>query len=210
MSKPAQSEIPPIEPLPAAPETTAPPSDLFDDLNNLLLPQNFAEIAGVKKLLRTVPVRKPNKQDFIRVHPDPAFRGDFPMIELKDDREEYLIAGSGLAGELASEIVNKTLYTAINRQAVVFLWPVRLPSPDGKDLLWNSSAREAASEAIKTWIRVSSNMSLGAYEIIAAEGITTEPKWPEVSFQGLLRIAFRDRVITSLDHPVVKRLQGLM
>jgi len=210
MSKPAQSEIPPIEPSPTARETTTPPPDPFDNLDNLRLQQNFAETAGVKKLLRTVPVRKPNKQDFIRVHPDPAFRENFPMIELKEDREEYLIAGSGLAGELASEIVNKTLYTAVNRQGVVFLWPVRLPSPDGKDLLWNSSAREAASEAIKTWIRVSSNMSLGAYELIAAEGITVEPQWPPVSFQELLRIAFRDRVITSLDHPVVKRLHGLV
>jgi hypothetical protein len=43
--------------------------DLFDDLANLRLSQAFAETGGVKKLLRTVPVRKPHPQDFIRVHP---------------------------------------------------------------------------------------------------------------------------------------------
>jgi len=36
-----------------------------------------------------------------------------------------------------------------------------------------------------------------------------DPVWPELSFQDLLRIAYRDRMITTLDHPVVKRLRGL-
>jgi len=52
-------------------------------------------------------------------------------------------------------------------------------------------------------------MGLGAYELTAADGITVEPEWPQLSFQELIRIAFRDRLITSIDHPVVKRLHGL-
>jgi hypothetical protein len=186
-----------------------PAPDPFD-LAKLRLSQNFNEAAGVKKLLRTVPVRKPNKQDFVRVHPDARFRENFAMIELRDDREEYLVApGGGLIAELAGEIVNKTLYTAVNRQGVVFLWPVRLPGPDGKEMIWHRSARDAAEEATKRWVRVSANLSLGAYEIIMAEAITMEPQWPEVSFQELVRTAFRDRLITTLDHPVVRRLRGL-
>jgi hypothetical protein len=192
-------------PTPAA----AAAADPFD-LAKLRLPQNFNETVGVKKLLRTVPVRKPNKQDFVRVHRDPAFRENFPMIELKEDRELYLVGESNLAVELATEVVNMTLFTAINRQNVVFLWPVRLPGPDGKEMEWHRSAREAASEAMETWLRVSPNMNLGAYELITAEAITSEPKWPDASFQELIKIAFRDRLITSLDHPVVKRLRGLM
>ena len=105
--------------------------------------------------------------------------------------------------------MNKTVYTAINRQGVVFLWPVRLPDADGKQMEWHRSAHEAAGVGTKSWIRVSANMSLGAYEIIVAEAITAEPQFPEVSFQDLIRIAFRERLITSLDHPVVKRLRGL-
>jgi hypothetical protein len=46
-------------------------TSLFDP-SVLRLSQNFSEATGVKKLVTTVPVRKPNKQDFIRVHPDPA------------------------------------------------------------------------------------------------------------------------------------------
>ena len=84
------------------PPPAAAPADPFD-LANLRLASNFAASAGVKKLLRTVPVRKPSKQEFVRVHSDPAFRENFAMIELKEDRESYLIAGPGLAIELAAE-----------------------------------------------------------------------------------------------------------
>ena len=50
----------------------------MDDTNNkkpnpfdpaaLRLDQSFADTVGVKKHLVTVPVRKPNRQDFVRVH----------------------------------------------------------------------------------------------------------------------------------------------
>ena len=69
--------------------TQDPKLDPFD-LERLVLSQNFAETAGVKKLLTTVPVRKPNAQDFVRTHPSPDYRRDFLMLELKDDREQYL------------------------------------------------------------------------------------------------------------------------
>ena len=52
------------------------------------------------------------------------------------------------------------------------------------------------------------NRSLGAYEVYDATGKLPDPEWPEVSFQELLRIAFKDRFIESLDHSVIKRLQG--
>ena len=50
------------------------------------------------------------------------------MIELKDDREDYLVRPEILP-DLAGEVVYKTLFTAINRQGVLFLWSVRLPDP---------------------------------------------------------------------------------
>jgi hypothetical protein len=199
-----------VEPLITQAETGPTPAAVPDpfDLSTLKITADFAEV-GVKKLLKTVPCRKPSRQDWIRVHPSPDFKGNFCLIELKEDREEYLVANKELAAELVGETTFKTIFTACNRQGVCFLWPVRLPGPDGKDLEWFRSAREAAEEAMVRWTRVSPNMSLGAYEILQAEAIAAEPKWPDVSFQELLRICFRDRLITGLDHPVVKRLRGL-
>ena len=111
------------------------------------------DTVGVKKVLTTVPVRKPSPQDFVRVHPSPEFRDNFPMIELKDEREEYIIT-AGLVPELIGELVTKPLFTTINRQGVVFFWPVRLPSSEGKDLDWWRSGREAAGLAMRDWVRV--------------------------------------------------------
>ena len=39
-------------------------------------------------------------------------------------------------------------------------------------------------------------MHLGAYDRIIAHGDLGEPKWPDKTFAELLKIAFRDRVIT--------------
>ena len=35
-----------------------------------------------------------------------------------------------------AEVVYKTIFTAINRQGVVFLWPIRLPTPDDRKTDW--------------------------------------------------------------------------
>jgi hypothetical protein len=194
--------------LQAVPESVpVTPADPFD-LDALRVSQDFEAMAGVKKQLINVPVRKPNRQDFVRVNPDESYRVNLHVIVLQDDREVYVVRPDLYTG-LSNEVVTVTLFTAINRQGVVFLWPVRLPSSDGKTNAWWTSARMAAEQAMTKWVRVSANQSLGAYEVMTAESCTHEPEWPEQSLQELIRIAFRERIIDSIDHPVVKRLRGL-
>jgi hypothetical protein len=185
----------------------ATPADPFDP-KALRLTQDFLATAGVKKLLTTVPVRKPGRQDFVRVHPSETYRLDVSTIVLKDDDETYVVDPS-LHDELANETVAQTLFTAINRQRVLFLWPVRLPPPDGRTMAWWTSAREAAEMAMTKWVRLQANKSLGAYEITAATTQIAEPEWPEVSFGELLRIAFHNKLVDKIDHPVIQRLRGL-
>jgi hypothetical protein len=179
------------------------------DLTRLRLDQSFAEMVAVRKLLTTVPVGKPGKQDFVRVHPGPEYRLDAALIVLKDDRETYLVPPP-IACELPGEYVLATIYTSINRQGVVRLWPVRLPVPDGRVIEWHRSEAQAASLAMRNWIRVVPNMSLGANEIFEAAASIPDPEWPDLPFQELVRIAFKDKLVDRLDHPVVKRLRGLV
>jgi len=113
------------------------------DLDSLCLGQNFTEIAGVKKLLKTVPVRRANPQHFVRTHPSSDFRRNFLCVDLKDDRELFLVRPE-IAPQLIGETVMKTIFTAINRQGVLFLWPVTIPPSDGRQLEWWRSLREAA------------------------------------------------------------------
>jgi len=189
----------------------APTPQIIDpfDPERLRLSQDFSQTVGVKKALLTVPVRKPPKESWIRVHPDPSYRVETAVIEFKEEQETYLVDPS-LWPELATEAMfgPRAFFTAITRQKVLFLWPARLPGPEGRDNEWNRSALEAAMRAIDKWVRVVANMSLGAYEVFEATGDIPEPQWPEQSFGELLRIAFKDRFIKDLDHPVLKRLRG--
>ena len=60
------------------------------DLDKLRIPQDFQATAGVKKVLTVVPVRKPNRQDFIRVHPGEDWRLATAVLEDKENRETLL------------------------------------------------------------------------------------------------------------------------
>jgi hypothetical protein len=174
---------------------------------NLRLPQNFTETIGVKKLLTTVPVRKPGNQTFFRVHPKPDYRAMCPVIELKNEREEYIVTNS-LLPELATEVVFKQLVLATTRGGVPFILPLRFPGADGKDNEWWRSLREHAKRAETHWIRIIPNQELGAYEAMQAADMLSEPTWPDLPFWEIIAIAFKNYLIDKLDHPVIQRLRG--
>ena len=60
------------------------------DLARLRITPEMLETTTVKKLLTTVPMRKPIDQDFVRVHPSPQYRETLAFVELKEDREIYI------------------------------------------------------------------------------------------------------------------------
>ena len=177
------------------------------DPKNLVLSQNFADMIGVKKAVITIPVRKPNRQEFVRTHPDQSYQVATAVLELKDERETYLVA-QDVIPEISQELTPKLLIATINRQDVLSIWPIRLPGVDGKVDDWNKSALEAAATAREGWVRVAANMSLGAYDIFEATGNLPNPEWPDIEFPKILEIAFRDKYIDSVDHPVLQRLRG--
>jgi hypothetical protein len=177
------------------------------DVASRRLSQDFTSSAGVVKVLTTVPVRKPDRQWFVRVNPDPAFRVETAVLELKEESETYLVAAH-IRNELPGEIVPKLLLTAMNRQGTVFLWPIRMPDETGRLDEWNRSALVGAKLAEEQWVRISSDRSLGAYGVSIATGDLPEPEWPDKPFKEILRTAFRDRFIEKMDHPVVLRLRG--
>jgi hypothetical protein len=181
------------------------------DVMSLRLDQSFVEGSAVKQVLSIIPLDKPNSQDFFRVHPGEDYRlSPTGVIELKDEREKYIVAPS-LAEELRSEMTPCMLLTTVNRQRVVRLWPAKLAMKDGRSSAWHTSALQAANIAQERWVRLQANQSLGAYEIHEALAPIPEPEWPALTFNQLFEIAVvkPGRLIASLDHPVVKRLRGL-
>ena len=85
---------------------------------------------------------------------------------------------------------------------------MRLPGEDGRTDDWNRVAREAAEIAMSRWIKLTANRSLGTYDVSEAAADLPEPHWPTESMEQLLEVAFRGKIIDSLEHPIVLQLQG--
>ena len=189
---------------PAAPRPE--PPDPFDPAS-LRLGADFGAGIGVKRVISTVPVRKPGKQEWFRVRPGEGWRIETCIFEAEADRETYLVDRS-LWSELAGEIHPALVLVCVNRATDVFLWRCKLPGPDGRPNVWNESAMRIALAAESRWVRMASNMAAGHYEHFEPATKLPDPEWPPLTFTEILRVAFRDRMIDSLEHPVVRQLRG--
>lgn len=180
------------------------------DVSRLRLPDDEDADLGVQELMVTVPFRKPSKEVFFRVHADPAYRCVGGLIELKDDETESYWVDRSLWAQLAEEPTfgRRQLFTACTRQGLVFLWGCRLPGPDGKSPDWVTIPLEAAKAAESRWTKLYWDQSQRRHRIKVSTHLNDEPQWPTQPLPELLRLAFKDRVITSLDHPILMRLRG--
>ena len=162
-----------------------------------------------KKLITTIPVRKPGKMDWVRVRPEPEYQLRVSLLDVREDKEIYMVPPA-MRGELAGEYAPYAVYTAMTRRGTLFLWLARLPGDDGKDFRWFSSLREAAEYAQTSWVRVLADQALGAYVVTLSEAKLSEPVWPELEMRDILKIAFGRYIVDNLDHPLVKSLRGLV
>ena len=143
----------------------------------------------------------------MRVRAGTEWRVDTAVFQDNIENEAYLVA-SEFIPELAEEVRPVCLRLTTNKQGDIFLWPLKLPSADGRSNPWHESAVEAATLAEKDWVRVSANMTAGMYDVAMATGELKEPTWPELTFRNVLELSFRQRRIDSLDHPILKSLRG--
>lgn len=193
-------------------ETPTPPDpprvfDPFDPAALRINPNTAAGAIGVKRKIVTMKVGKPDKMEFCRVHPSEVYRIDTAIVEDKNNRESYLVAPS-LWPELPDFITLVRLCVAVNRHGTTFLWPAKLPDPNGRPMDWHTSMLEAQQLATKSWVRVQADMSAGSYAVFEATGNLPEPEWPELTMGELLKLAFKMRFIDSMNHPYLLELFG--
>jgi hypothetical protein len=162
-----------------------------------------------ERVLAVVPARPPKRDEFFRVRPGEDFTLDVLIYvrEHEMDKERYIIAPN-LQAELPDVGRVHRLFTCLSRRGVCFLWPAPLPAASGAGRSWHSSALEAAEEAKKTWLRLESDKDAGGYNRVRATADFGEPAWRDVPFAELLKIAFRDRLIDSVFHDVLRELRG--
>lgn len=162
---------------------------------------------GVKRVLNNVRCSKPNKQEFVRVHTSQEYRLETAILRDEVQREDYLVAPA-LWPDLAGEITPVRIAAAITRHGNLFLWPAVLPPPDGRSNRWHDSMLEAQQHAITSWVRVQADMAVGEYSLFEATGNFPEPEWPDLTFQQILKLAFKTRFVDSMDHAILKALRG--
>ncbi|MBV8095531.1 MAG: hypothetical protein JOY71_23325 [Acetobacteraceae bacterium] len=185
------------------------PRNIFDDLAGLRIELDDPATLGVREELTRVPVSRPGKTDFVRVHPDPEMSIATTLFIDDTERDHYLVAPQ-MRAALAGLTKAVLLVTTITRAKVISLWPIALPDESGRRNSWSETAHSAAELAKTAWVRIMPDRALNGYRCYKAEGNLTEIAWPEKTLSELMTIAFRDRVIDREDHPIIRRVRGLV
>ena len=164
----------------------------------------------VKKIIIQVPVKKPNKQKFLRVMPGQEWEVSVSILEIKEDGEYYLVKPAILP-YLSNEVKNVRLNLAYYLDGSPFLIPVPLPDAENpsKWNSWHRSLDTVVKAAFNDWVRAIPDKSINGYQLMKATGHFECPPLPEdMKLKNYVEIAFHDRIIDSLEHPVVKHLLG--
>ena len=154
-----------------------------------------------------IPVKKPGKKNFFRVHPDPSYRlYDVGVIE-EEGGDVYLVnADLALPDDVLGFISHVNLLVAVTHHNKVFVWFFK-----NTDTSWASSALRVARRAQDEWIRTKADFESGGYNIFTApEPLRSKkPIFPPMSPEEIFTLAFDNRMITSVDDPIIRRLRGL-
>jgi hypothetical protein len=171
--------------------------------------QSLAAAAGVKEHLSELDARSPDAAWWVRRHPDPSYCLVTMFIELKEERETYLVTPAVqplLVGE--PTFGRRALYLAVTMQGKPFLWKVRLPADDTQEPdKWMKAPLDAVRHAKDRWTRIAWDKEAKKHRVYTCES-AAEPQWPDCPMRDLVRLAFKDYLIDSMEHPVVRRLQG--
>jgi hypothetical protein len=184
-------------------------SEAFDKYDPELHTLSSSTVNVVKEQL-AIKIRKPRKDEFVRVHPDPEYTKDYILLELEDgmDRLRYLVLPQ-FRQFVPVGLAPIRLHVTVNRAGEFFLWPIRLPldnSGGARD--WSDTALQCAERAKELWVRVVADKRAGYYEVHVAQADLGNPEWPQKSFRDLAELAFKGNVVDRADHPVIERLTG--
>ena len=186
-------------------------ANFFADLEKIRLSPEDAGDVGTTELLSLVPVRKPRKGEFFMTSPDPTMCLAVAIYQDPVESDEVFFVAPSMRGLMAEDLKAVLLQLCISLRGTVFIWPLTLAKEDNaRGRSWHESARKAAEAAKTSYVRILPDRDLNGYRIRKAEGSLPKPEWPDKTFNQLLDIAFSsDRIITSVDHPVMQRLRGL-
>ena len=183
-------------------------TDIFANLESLKVSVDFGSSVGVvKKLGRVSCLHRPPKGRFFTLRPGWKLDG---LGILSLDRGEAYLVPAQLCPHLCGEDVFRVVscYGGVLRpDNAPLVWYIPLPVAGARDNDFWSSARECAEDCLRSgsWCRLITGDGHYDWEVATANW---EPKFPPIELGDLLRLAFKGRVIDSLEHPVIRELRG--
>lgn len=160
------------------------------------------------RMQTNIPVDKPGKQEFFYIHPE--WMLDTYTLKYEADGFTYLVQPD-VANALPPGMVKPvTLYFWIDRSGTYGLWPAGLPLDDGTDYPAWQSVHRVCQIAKTQWVAISWNKGANGYDVkILKEGVAPDaPVWPDLALWQIVQQAFQGRVISDLNHVVLRRLRG--
>lgn len=206
----ANGKTPPPPP-PTGEELTA--SNVFDNLDTIRR-ASPTDLLNEKHVDVHLPVRKPKPREHFRVCDNPSMSLNLSVYVHKPegsmDEETYFVMPQ-MEGYLREQEELRVVQVVLCRtlSGVLFLWALPVHDGDGPARSHVVSSRSIAKEALKKWVRMKWRRADNAYFMMVAEEEHVEPQWPDAPFKELLKLAFKDKVIDSRDHPVMKELRGI-
>jgi hypothetical protein len=198
-----------MKPFDEAPDQGSGEPDPFDPRNHKKSqdPRLNTGAGSPTGLPATIEARKPKKDWFIRVHPDPNYRSVLRLYTSDDAKRRegnsYLFAPSLEIPPDMEDLVRDTLVAAaITSSGIPFLYTLNI-----SDSTWYESGVEVFRLATDDWVRVTP--ADGCYITKPPIARLDEPRFPEAPFRDWLERAFSKRLIKSLDDPLVKKLRGI-
>lgn len=170
----------------------------------------------VKRVVTSIPLIKPKPGvEFFRIRPESEWKFLTYLLNLggKGDGEGKFLLDPALYPDVieTKKLKLVTIYTGIlYGSGDIFLSEIANPDAEGNDNEYNRTRRLAYIKAETHWVKLQTNDSIGAYDTVLAMSKLPDPEWPEEPENILkaLEIAFKDKFIDDLNHPVLKKLRG--
>lgn len=153
-------------------------------------------------------VCKPSNRLWFRTFPDRTKWPQFQILASEDgfDREHFIVTPE-VAGLLSDVAGLKIVVPTMRLEGGIFFWPIPAPVAGRRPNSWTESALIIAEEAQREWRRMTYNAAERRYDRHAPLTPPPDPSWPTwEEMKPMLELAFKDRIISSPDHPEVKKL----
>jgi hypothetical protein len=185
------------------------------DLDAIALDDDYADEMDDGGSLVGLPVTKPRRDWFFRAHPT-LFK-NVKLLNVKDgpDRGYYIVMPAvwplfRMQGNDHVALFPCRLTLCISRECGLFLWPLKLQEKNFANRIdeWAQAALRICKAAETQWVKMYTRPGANCYSYVSAEGLKVEPKWPEQSLGELAELAFKDRILSDPNDPLILRLLG--